>query len=102
MHLLEPYEDAYKSINPVHVPAPKPHLLVGRDASSVRLLVLDIDETMIHTVDDKDPPQMKGAHSLTIPPVQMWEKGKLKEVAGPLEIKVNVRPHLTECLQELK
>lgn len=56
--------------------------------SEKRLLVFDIDETMIHTIDERDPKSMKGQFKI--------------KIADMDSIKVNVRPYLMESLIELK
>ena len=52
-----------------------------------KVLILDIDETMVHTVDEKDPNNMKG---------------KFQIMVGQDPINVNIRPHLMDSLHELK
>lgn len=56
------------------------------------MLAIDIDETMIHTIDERDPPSMKGQFKIQI--------GGHDESSQQIEL--NVRPHLIECLQQLK
>jgi hypothetical protein len=57
------------------------------------VIFLDIDETMVHCIDDRDPSTMKGQVKLN---VMLQDKGEL------LEIDVNIRPGLKECLKLLK
>jgi hypothetical protein len=49
LDLVEKYGQKYLELPQVTIPQ-----------SNKRLLVFDIDETMIHTVDEKDPKTMKG------------------------------------------
>ena len=53
------------------------------------MLAIDIDETMIHTIDERDPPGMAGKFKIQI--------GGHDESLQPIEL--NVRPHLIECLR---
>ena len=55
-----------------------------------KTLFFDIDETMIHCIDDKDPPTMKGKINLKV------------NCEGVIDIDVNERPGLRECLANLK
>jgi len=49
---------------------------------------------MIHTVDEGDPPEMKGKVRLFIPDFESEHE--------KIEIRLNVRPFLRESLSELK
>ena len=60
--------------------------------SSKKLLVFDIDETMIHTIDERDPKFMKGQFKIKV----AADKGRFESIS------VNVRPCLMESLIELK
>ena len=57
------------------------------DSKFDKLLIIDIDETMIHTVDERDPIGMKAKYQIMVN----------QEV-----INVNIRPHLMDSLHELK
>lgn len=46
--MLGPYDDAYLSKERIYLPPP-------RDPKLKKLLILDIDETLIHCLDEKDP-----------------------------------------------
>lgn len=52
-------------------------------------MFFDIDETMIHCIDDRDPASMKGKISLMV------------KANSEIEIQINLRPGLITCLQEL-
>ena len=79
-HLLQQYNQDYKNLEPINLPP----------SSKQKVLVFDIDETMIHTIDESDSLKMKGAIKLMIPH---------SSVPGELiEVLLNVRPHLLECL----
>ena len=58
------------------------------------MLILDVDETLIHTIDERDPASMKGSFELMIPEFDNSEKS--------IKINVNVRPYLMESLMQLK
>lgn len=49
LDLVQKYGHRYLDLQPVKIPS-----------SKKRLLVFDIDETMIHTIDERDPKSMKG------------------------------------------
>jgi TFIIF-interacting CTD phosphatase-like protein len=55
-----------------------------------KVLILDVDETLIHTIDERDPPSMKGSFELFIP--------EYEGSSNNIQIKVNVRPYLMESL----
>lgn len=57
LHLIDKYYNEYKLKHPFYMP----------DSKHQRLLIFDIDETMIHTLDERDPPEMKGTVRLFIP-----------------------------------
>lgn len=80
LDLIEKYGDRYLELEPVHI-----------KKSEKKLLVFDIDETMIHTLDERDPKAMKGQFKIKIK-----DKGRIES------INVNVRPCLMESLIELK
>jgi len=58
------------------------------------VLILDVDETLIHTIDERDPASMKGSFELMIPEFDNSSKS--------IKINVNVRPYLMESLMQLK
>lgn len=83
LHLLEPYSEKYMELEKVRLPDPDPKLselwrqaegLPGREGTGVlkkrvsnaKVLFLDIDETMVHCIDDRDPPSMTGEIRLQI------------------------------------
>lgn len=80
LDLVQKYGNRYLELEPVHI-----------KKSDKKLLVFDIDETMIHTLDERDPKSMKGQFKIKIK-----DKGRLES------INVNVRPCLMESLIELK
>ena len=55
MDLFEPYKYNYLNIPKVKIKTKSNHL---------KLLVVDIDETLIHTIDENDPSYMKGDYSI--------------------------------------
>jgi CTD small phosphatase-like protein 2 len=80
LDLVEKYGSRYKELKPVQIAQ-----------SHKKLLVFDIDETMVHTIDERDPPTMKGQYKI-----------KVKDQNRTEIINVNVRPYLMESLLELK
>ena len=56
-----------------------------------KLLVLDIDETMIHCLDERDHEEEQPDVIIRIP---MDEEGEDFADAG-----INIRPHLIKCLE---
>jgi CTD small phosphatase-like protein 2 len=55
------------------------------------VLILDIDETMIHCLDDRDPENEEPDVVIKVP---LDEEGEYAD-AG-----INIRPHLYECLKQ--
>lgn len=85
LHLLEPYSEKYMELDKICLPDPDLKILElwggseteglsgqeGADAlknraPNAKVLFLDIDETMVHCIDDRDPPSMKGEIRLQI------------------------------------
>tara|TARA_B110000285_G_scaffold229610_1_gene294647 strand:- start:864 stop:1121 length:258 start_codon:yes stop_codon:yes gene_type:complete len=64
------------------------------DSRNEKVLILDVDETLIHTIDERDPESMKGSFELFIP--------EFDGSNNNIRIKVNVRPYLMESLMQLK
>lgn len=80
LDLVEKHGQKYLDLPSITIPA-----------STKRLLVFDIDETMIHTIDERDPKSMKAQFKI-----------KIKDKHRTEIINVNVRPCLMESLLELK
>jgi len=57
LHLLEQYKQEYLKLPQIELPKPW-------KSSQKLLLILDIDETMIHTIDERDPPSMGGQYRI--------------------------------------
>lgn len=89
LHLLEPHTNAYRAMPTVNLPPFTAQQVKNWSPSSPKVLLLDIDETMIHCIDDRDPPSMRGQIALTVH----------SEV--PIDIQINMRPGLLEHLHEL-
>lgn len=99
--LLKPYHQHYKNLEPVHLSPPDPQVVscwrTGPGNSvNPKVLLLDIDETMIHCIDDRDPPQMRGESRLRI------DLDRQDGSPEFIDIDINVRPGLRECLLDLK
>ena len=93
LNLLQPYQNDYKNLPQIDIPSePRFHSGRGRRERQRRILAVDIDETMIHTIDERDPRDMKGK-------VKIQVGGHDDSLQ---QIDLNVRPHLIECLQVLK
>ena len=80
LHLVHKHKQDYLNCPGVFLP----------DSRNSKVLILDVDETLIHTIDERDPESMKGTFELFIPEFDNSEKN--------IKIKVNVRPYLMESL----
>lgn len=69
--------------------------------SGAKVLFVDVDETMIHCIDDRDPPTMKGRIKLTIN-LENYEEPTNAETPDTIDIFINERPGLRDCLNNLK
>lgn len=111
LHLLNDFYDLYQLITPVFLPDPSEEVRTnwaGGLSMNPKTLFIDIDETMVHCIDERDPPTMKGQQVLkvklkseTTPPSLV---GLLSSKNKPeyIEIKINIRPGLISCLLELR
>jgi CTD small phosphatase-like protein 2 len=80
---LKPYEKHYLLKDKIYLPKPKnPHIK--------KTLILDIDETMIHCIDEKDPEDTQPDVVIRIP---LDDKGDYADGG------FNIRPHLYELLR---
>ena len=106
LELLNPFIDAYKQINKVRLPDPSPSVIASWQRGNIRVspkvLFLDIDETMIHCIDDRDPPNMKGEIRLKISLSSPNQNKSLISKMEHIDIDINVRPGLMNCLNNLK
>lgn len=68
---------------------PKP-----RHPSIKKTLILDLDETMIHCLDDRDPENEEPDIVIRIP--MGSDENDLEDYA---DAGINIRPHLYECLR---
>ena len=82
---LKKYEKAYMNKEKIILPPPK-------RAHIKKVLVLDIDETMIHCLDERDAEDEQPDVIIRIP---MDEEGDYAD-AG-----INIRPHLLKCLEQM-
>lgn len=82
--IISEYDRAYLQLEPVHLP----------ETTKRKVLIFDIDETMVHSIDESDPKGMKGKIHLLIP-------GQ-KDTQSMVPVCLNVRPHLMKCLYTLK
>jgi hypothetical protein len=57
LHMVEKHKNDYLNCPSVFLP----------DCRNKKVLILDVDETLIHTIDERDPPGMKGKFELLIP-----------------------------------
>jgi hypothetical protein len=60
LNLLTPYLDDYLRVSPVILPEPSQWLNNNWDGTNPKVIFIDIDETMVHCIDDRDPENMKG------------------------------------------
>jgi hypothetical protein len=61
-----------------------------RHSGQKKLLILDIDETMIHCLDERDPEDSEPDIIIRIP---------LDDDGDYADAGINIRPHLIECLK---
>ena len=83
LHLLEAHSEKYKELTKIRLPDPDPSIVelwseieelseagsantLTNRASNAKVLFFDIDETMVHCIDDRDPSSMKGQIRLQI------------------------------------
>ena len=71
LDLLKPYSEFYRKIDKVFLPDPNPSVVKKwqkglKNIVKSKVLMLDIDETMIHCIDDRDPSGMIGETRLRI------------------------------------
>ena len=76
LHLLESHSEKYTELDKVFLPDPDPAIVdlwsvvegqeidgataISNQVSNAKVLFFDIDETMVHCIDDRDPSTMKG------------------------------------------
>lgn len=82
--IIEEYDKAYLELEPVYLP----------ETTKTKVLIFDIDETMVHSIDERDPKGMKGKIHLLIP--------DQRDAHKMVPVCLNVRPHLMKCLYTLK
>ena len=80
---LKPYETAYQKLKKVYLPQP-------RETYMKKTLILDIDETMIHCLDERDPDNEDPDVIIKIP----------LDDNDYADAGINIRPHLYECLRQ--
>jgi CTD small phosphatase-like protein 2 len=67
----------------------------------VKVIFFDIDETMIHCLDDRDPPDMRGEVSLVVRLEEHTTNSSEGSQPHSIQIQINIRPGLRECLLDL-
>ena len=68
----------------------------------MKVVFFDIDETMIHCLDDRDPPDMKGEITLVVRlEDQQADSCSDEAQTQSIKIQINLRPGLRECLLDL-
>lgn len=109
LYLLNDFYECYQLLEPVFLPEPSQEVFENwQDAvsSHPKTLFLDIDETMIHCIDESDPPTMLGEYTLRVElsqnDINNLPIGPEEENPDYLDIHINIRPGLRECLLELK
>ena len=98
---LKPYCRAYKDIEPIDLPEPSDEVKMAWQGDH-KVIFFDIDETMIHCLDDRDPKTANGQYQ-----IQIDVKDKLNDLIHDskldhITVDLNMRPLLMECLNELK
>jgi len=62
-----------------------------KNPANKKVLILDIDETMIHCLDERDPENEEPDIVIRIP---------LDDEGDYADAGINIRPHLYECLKQ--
>ena len=89
-------------VEKVYLPEIDPEIKRRWQHVNAKVLFLDIDETMIHCIDDRDAASMKGEVRLRIDlDVPSRRQVGMNQVQH-IDVDLNVRPGLYECLYELK
>ena len=68
-----------------------------KSASHKKTLILDIDETLIHCLDERDPDEEQPDVIIRIP---MTTEEQEEEGLEYADAGINIRPHLIECLKQ--
>ena len=89
LNLLDKYTEKYKKIESIFLPDFDQVHKTAWAPARPKVLLLDIDETMIHCIDDRDPPTMRGTVNLVV------------KTESAIEIAINLRPGLLESLKAL-
>lgn len=66
LHLLDPYQEQYHEMENVELPEPTEEQQSKWPDGRVKVVFFDIDETMIHCLDDKDASDMIGEVNLEV------------------------------------
>ena len=85
IHLLQPFQKTYQTL---------PSINLKHSQINQLILVLDIDETMIHVLDHKDSSLIRFQYEIDIPHAKIQNQ--------KVKIRLNVRSHLFESLHELR
>jgi CTD small phosphatase-like protein 2 len=83
--MLKPYSKDYLKKPCIFLPPPK-------NSSFKKTLILDIDETMIHCLDDRDPEEEQPDVVIRVP---------LDYEGDYADAGINIRPHLYDCLKQM-
>ena len=101
LQLLQPYSESYKSLGRVVLPEPTDEQKSHWPENRVKVIFFDIDETMIHCIDDRDSPDMKGQVPLVVSFQEQTENSCDDTPTQSIHIQINLRPGLRECLFDL-
>lgn len=101
IHLLDPYQESYQDLESVVLPEPTAEQKSKWPDGRVKVVFFDIDETMIHCIDDKDSPDMVGDVKLDVMIDQGDNDGDGQQEPQAIQIQINIRPGLQECLIDL-
>lgn len=82
--MLSKYQKNFPQRNKIFLPPPK-------NPNHKKLLILDIDETMIHCLDERDAEADEPDVVIRIP---------LDDDGDYADAGINIRPHLYECLKQ--
>jgi Dullard-like phosphatase family protein len=101
LHAIDHLKDEYRYIEPVFLPDPSAEL-ASRWLGDPKVLFLDIDETLIHCIDEKDPQTMYGQHTLRVDLKGYRSPNQeLNDQPDYIDIEIIIRPGLFESLRDL-
>lgn len=103
LQLIEHQSQAYLFKQRVHLPDPSPEVQAKWTSTSPKVVFLDLDETLIHCIDENDPATMIGQEQIRID-LKGYKSPHYSSEDQPdyLDIEINLRPGLLDSLWNLK